>query len=73
MVEIPPEIKNVIDQQEASLCHVDHRLTQREPGRRNRPRKKGVRGNVSAGFAQVAQRPEHMLEYLTGLHLVGIG
>ena len=40
MVEVPPEIKKVIDQQEASLQRIamwNHRLTQREPGRRNRP------------------------------------
>ena len=40
MVEVPPEIKKVIDQQEASLQRIamwNYRLTQREPGRRNRP------------------------------------
>jgi hypothetical protein len=55
MVEIPPEIKNVIDQQEASLQRIAMwiiGLPREEPGRRNRPCKKGLRGNVSAGFAQ---------------------
>ena len=54
MVEVPPEIKNVIEQQEASLQRiaVDPRLTERESSGCDRPCEKGIRGNVSAGFAQ---------------------
>ena len=44
--------QNIVSGKPEPHCHVDHRLTQREPGRRNRPCKKGLRGNVSAGFAQ---------------------